>query len=135
VDHGHVKNLGDRWQRDCFITRSRINPQREAQRALLIAVAFCQAYCWSSHPQKYSRYISNRVGIYYPLHFFSCWHFYFSPDHLALFCDHIGLSEKNKRLAQELALLRQRYELMLAKTDSKRALMNKKIALYMEMYA
>jgi hypothetical protein len=67
-------------------------------------------------------YISNRVGIYYPPSFLFLLAFLF----LLLITLHFsvtisGLSEKNKRLAQELALLRQEMrELMLVRTDSKK---------------
>jgi hypothetical protein len=67
-------------------------------------------------------YISNRVGIYYPPSFLFLLAFLF----LLLITLHFsvtisGLSEKNKRLAQELALLRQEMrELMLDRTDSKK---------------
>ena len=69
-------------------------------------------------------YISNRVGIYYPPSFLFLLAFLF----LLLITLHFsvtisGLSEKNKRLAQELALLRQEMrELMLVRTDSKKSL-------------
>jgi len=68
-------------------------------------------------------YISNRVGIYYPPSFLFLLAFLF----LLLITLHFsvtisGLSEKNKRLAQELALLRQEMrELMLVRTDSKKS--------------
>jgi len=68
-------------------------------------------------------YISNRVGIYYPPSFLFLLAFLF----LLLITLHFsvtisGLSEKNKRLAQELALLRQEMqELMLDRTDSKKS--------------
>jgi len=68
-------------------------------------------------------YISNLVGIYYPPSFLFLLAFLF----LLLITLHFsvtisGLSEKSKRLAQELALLRQEMrELMLVRTDSKRA--------------
>jgi len=67
-------------------------------------------------------YISNLVGIYYPPSFLFLLAFLF----LLLITLHFsvtisGLSEKNKRLAQELALLRQEMrELMLVWTDSKK---------------
>ena len=69
-------------------------------------------------------YISNLVGIYYPPSFLFLLAFLF----LLLITLHFsvtisGLSEKNKRLAQELALLRQEMrELMLARTDSKKSM-------------
>ena len=69
-------------------------------------------------------YISNLVGIYYPPSFLFLLAFLF----LLLITLHFsvtisGLSEKNKRLAQELALLRQEMrELMLVRTDSKKSL-------------
>ncbi|HTP05767.1 MAG TPA: DUF2304 domain-containing protein [Nitrospirota bacterium] len=69
-------------------------------------------------------YISNLVGIYYPPSFLFLLAFLF----LLLITLHFsvtisGLSEKNKRLAQELALLRQEMrELMLVKTDSKKSM-------------
>lgn len=68
-------------------------------------------------------YISNRVGIYYPPSFLFLLAFLF----LLLITLHFsvtisGLSEKNKRLAQELALLRQEMlELMRVRTDSKKS--------------
>ena len=68
-------------------------------------------------------YISNRVGIYYPPSFLFLLAFLF----LLLITLHFsvtisGLSEKNKRLAQELALLRQEMqELSLVRTDSKKS--------------
>jgi hypothetical protein len=68
-------------------------------------------------------YISNRVGIYYPPSFLFLLAFLF----LLLITLHFsvtisGLSEKNKRLAQELALLRQEMqELMLVSADSKKS--------------
>jgi len=66
-------------------------------------------------------YISNMVGIYYPPSFLFLLAFLF----LLLITLHFsvtisGLSEKNKRLAQELALLRQEMrELMNGRTVSK----------------
>jgi hypothetical protein len=69
-------------------------------------------------------YISNLVGIYYPPSFLFLLAFLF----LLLITLHFsvtisGLSEKNKRLAQELALLRQEMrELMSARTDRKKSL-------------
>jgi hypothetical protein len=69
-------------------------------------------------------FISNMVGIYYPPSFLFLLAFLF----LLLITLHFsvtisGLSEKNKRLAQELALLRQEMrELMLVRTDSKKSL-------------
>jgi hypothetical protein len=72
-------------------------------------------------------YISNMVGIYYPPSFLFLLAFLF----LLLITLHFsvtisGLSEKNKRLAQELALLRQEMrELMLVRTDSKKSINEK----------
>jgi hypothetical protein len=69
-------------------------------------------------------YISNLVGIYYPPSFLFLLAFLF----LLLITLHFsvtisGLSEKNKRLAQELALLRQEMrELMLVRTDGKKGM-------------
>ena len=69
-------------------------------------------------------YISNLVGIYYPPSFLFLLAFLF----LLLITLHFsvtisGLSEKNKRLAQELALLRQEMrELILVRTDSKKSM-------------
>ncbi|HUI68639.1 MAG TPA: DUF2304 domain-containing protein [Nitrospirota bacterium] len=69
-------------------------------------------------------YISNLVGIYYPPSFLFLLAFLF----LLLITLHFsvtisGLSEKNKRLAQEIALLRQEMrELMLVRTDSKKSM-------------
>jgi hypothetical protein len=69
-------------------------------------------------------YISNLVGIYYPPSFLFLLAFLF----LLLITLHFsvtisGLSEKNKRLAQEVALLRQEMrELMLVKSDSKKSM-------------
>jgi hypothetical protein len=66
-------------------------------------------------------YISNMVGIYYPPSLLFLLAFLF----LLLITLHFsvtisGLSEKNKRLAQELALLRQEMrESMVIRTDSK----------------
>jgi len=66
-------------------------------------------------------YVSNMVGIYYPPSFLFLLAFLF----LLLITLHFsvtisGLSEKNKRLAQELALLRQEIrELMNKRTVSK----------------
>jgi len=66
-------------------------------------------------------YVSNMVGIYYPPSFLFLLAFLF----LLLITLHFsvtisGLSEKNKRLAQELALLRQEMrELMNKRTVSK----------------
>lgn len=69
-------------------------------------------------------YISNRVGIYYPPSFLFLLAFLF----LLLITLHFsvtisGLSEKNKRLAQELALLRQEMrELTRVRTDSQKSI-------------
>ena len=69
-------------------------------------------------------YISNMVGIYYPPSFLFLLAFLF----LLLITLHFsvtisGLSEKNKRLAQELALLRQEMrELMLVRAESKKSM-------------
>jgi hypothetical protein len=69
-------------------------------------------------------YISNLVGIYYPPSFLFLLAFLF----LLLITLHFsvtisGLSEKNKRLAQELALLRQEMrELRLVRTDGKKSM-------------
>ena len=67
-------------------------------------------------------YVSNMVGIYYPPSFLFLLAFLF----LLLITLHFsvtisGLSEKNKRLAQELAILRQEMrELMHERTDNKK---------------
>ncbi|HET6365306.1 MAG TPA: DUF2304 domain-containing protein [Nitrospirota bacterium] len=69
-------------------------------------------------------YISTRVGIFYPPSFLFLLAFLF----LLLITLHFsvtisGLSEKNKRLAQELALLRQEMrELTRVRTDSQKSI-------------
>jgi len=122
VAYGRVKNLGDRWQRGVLLlVVELIRRGRLKERYSLLWLFAGGVLLLLSSSRSILDYISNMVGIYYPPSFLFLLAFLF----LLLITLHFsvtisGLSEKNKRLAQELALLRQEMrELMNGRTVSK----------------
>jgi hypothetical protein len=112
VTHGHRQIIGHRRQRDATLPRVRIDSAgRLKERYALLWLFSGTVLLILSLSRSLLEYISRQVGIFYPPSLLFLIAFLF----LLLITLHFsavisGLSEKNKRLAQEIALLRQALE-------------------------